>query len=144
MNSRILAVGPLLVFLGLAALEIVGCGGGGDGTQSCRTRAPAHAEGIYGCVTQSNDVGDPPPPTSPLPGFSVEVFLSEPPSTTGDGLAPFAKTTSDSEGYYEIELSPGDYWVCTSFRRCTKIVVPAGKPLAVDYDFGLGPGWSPR
>jgi hypothetical protein len=144
MIVRFLAMGPLLALLGLPALELVGCGGGGDKTEACRARTPDHAGGVHGCVTQSSDVGNPPPPSAPLPDFSVEIFKSEPPSTSGDGLAPFAKATSDSDGYYEIELSPGDYWICTSFRRCVELDVPVGRSIAVDYDYGLGPGWSPR
>jgi len=143
-TSGSLPEGWLGAFLGLTVLAIGGCGSGGDETVACRTKAPTHTEGVYGCVTQSNDVGNPPPPTSALPEFSVEIFPSEPPPTPGDGLVPWAQTSSDSQGYYEIGLSPGDYWICTAFRRCLELAVPAGRCLAVDYDFGVGPGWSPR
>ena len=128
----------------LATLVTISCGGGHDEIAACRARAPLAAESIYGCVTQSNDVGNPPPSTSPLSGFSVEVFPSEPPSTPGDGLAPLIGTTSDLRGYYEVGLPSGSCWLCTSFRRCVEVTLPAAERMALDYDFGAGPGWSPR
>jgi hypothetical protein len=130
--------------VGMAAFMIAGCGRSGDEMADCKARAPAYQVGVYGCITQSSDVGNPPPPPSPLAAFHVEIFQSEPPPTPDDGLAPLIQTASDALGYYEIDLSSGNYSICTAFRRCSEFVVPAGARLALDYDFGLGPGWSPR
>jgi len=130
--------------LGMAVFMVAGCGRSGDDIATCKARAPTHQEGVYGCITQSSDVGSPPPPPSPLAAFHVEIFQSQPPPTPDDGLAPLIQTISDPVGYYEIDLSAGNYSICTAFRRCSELVVPAGARLALDYDFGLGPGWSPR
>ena len=131
----------------IALLLLAGCSNKSaetDKIAACRARSPVQTEGVYGCVTQSNDVGNPPPPASPYASFPVEIFQSEPPPTPDDGLTPFAQTISDTYGYYEVGLAPGTYWICTSFRRCSKLVVPTGTCVALDYDFGVGPGWSLR
>ncbi len=127
-----------------AALMVTSCGNSSDGITACRSRSPALAESVYGCITQSNDVGNPPPPASPLSGFSVDIFQSTPPPTPDDGLSPYVETKSDTSGYYEIGLTSGNYWICTSFRRCVTLTVPATMCVALDYDFGAGPGWSSR
>jgi hypothetical protein len=147
MPERFLLRIPQLLCCAYTLLLIPGCGSGNstpDEVSACRARISAQPEGIHGCITHSDDVGNPPSPTGPYSGFPVEVFLSEPPGTPEDGLAPFAQTKSDAEGFYELGLSSGTYWLCTSFRRCAEVTIPPGTNVAFDYDFGLGPGWSFR
>jgi len=95
---------------------------------------------VYGCATTSDDVGQP-EPAKASSSFSLQVFESEPPATPDDGLTPFASTTSDSMGFFELALEPGSHWLCTSFRRCIRIELAAGTPQAHNYDFGPGPGF---
>lgn len=113
----------------------------GRGAEDCRARQPSQAEGVYGCVTSANDIGK--VEVRPLPGFSIQAFQSEPPPTPDDGLVPWMETKSDAAGFYALSLSAGSYWICTSFRRCVAVAVPAGENVALHYEFGLGPGWSP-
>jgi hypothetical protein len=47
-------------------------------------------------------------------------------------------------GFYEVALPAGDHWVCTTFRRCMALTVPPAGSVALDYDAGVGPGWSLR
>ena len=46
-----------------------------------------------------------------------------------------AGATADRDGFYEIELRPGDYTLCT--YSCTEVSVPSG---VVRYDWISGPG----
>jgi hypothetical protein len=125
------------------ALGVAGCSSdGGPSPADCLNVVPTVSTGIYGCVTQTNDVGtggevDP----KVLPGFSVQVFQEQPPPTPDDGLLPLAVTKSDGLGFFELRLAPGSYWLCTSFRRCSAVAVVASTPLRANYDFGEGSGW---
>jgi len=56
--------------------------------------------------------------------------------------SPLATATSDGVGFYEFPLTPGDYSLCTSFRRCTALHVETGQCVRLDYEFSVGPGWS--
>lgn len=123
---------------------LLGCGGGAD------RKAGAVADGIdgrvedlvtirkglYGQVTSVDDVGEPQPEY--LPGFGIDVF----PVPDGTELgSPIAHAASVSRGFYEIELSPSEYVVCSSFRRCVRLAL--GDELhRLDYEFSVGPGWS--
>src|SRR5438045_3136462 len=134
-----------LALVGLAGLMLLGgCGGDGgdDGVAACRQHQPTISGGVYGCITQSNDVGD--PWVKPLPKFSIEIFQSPKPPMPNDGLVPLTRTESDAIGFYQINLPAGSFWICTSFRQCAALDQPTGRPIARDYDFGQGPSWAPR
>jgi len=136
---------PLLrrLILGATALSLLaGCGSGSDYVAACRARQSTQLEGVHGCITASNDVGN--PSVEPLSDFPVEIFESAPPPTPGDGSTPFAQARSDAVGFYEIGLPAGTHQICTSFRRCAELTVPSASNVALDYDFGVGPGWSQR
>lgn len=105
----------------------------------CAERIPMIASGVYGCVTRVEDVGT--PSVSALAGFRVQAFVAMPPPTPEDGLKPLVETQSDEAGFYEVPLAPGAYWLCSVFRRCTAVQVPAGGPVRRNYEFGPGPGW---
>ncbi len=67
--------------------------------------------------------------------------MEEPSDDPEDGTQPHAQTVSDQRGFYELELETGDYWVCTSFRRCVDVTIEEQTLLQLDYEFGAGPGW---
>ena len=92
--------------------------------------------GIYGCVTSTSEVDD----THVLPDFSVQAFTSQPSAMPDDGAVPSLSTASDADGYYQLSLLPGHYWICSSFRRCVEKDILAGT-RRLDYSFSLGPGW---
>src|SRR5688572_21189545 len=89
---------------GLAALMLLGgCGGHNaageqvdNGVAACRQHHPTISEGVYGCITQSNDAGD--LWVKPFPKFSIHIFVERPPPTPDDGLVPLAHTESDAGG----------------------------------------------
>jgi hypothetical protein len=120
-------------------LPVLGCAT--PAAVSCTRRVPSVPTGVYGCITASDDVGPIIEPVAAFPMFPVEIFRNPPPPTPGDGLMPEVSTRSDTVGFYELRLAPGRYWICTSFRRCGQIDVPASAPLRLNYDFGQGPGW---
>jgi hypothetical protein len=125
--------------LSIAALLTAAACGAQHDLQTCQERSATIETGVFGCTTSTNDVGD--VTTQVLPNFEVQIFVEMPPPTPDDGLTPARKTRSDESGFYQIELSPGIYWICTTFRRCGELTIPAGKPVEKDYDFGPGPGW---
>lgn len=49
---------------------------------------------------------------------------------------------SGEMGFYEIEMENGEYFVCTTYLRCTEIEILSGQLLRCDFEFGAGPGWS--
>ncbi len=92
--------------------------------------------GIYGQVTSVNDVGD--TDSDYVRDFGVDVF--QVPAATELG-APIAHTASAGRGFYQLEIEPADYVVCSAFRRCVRITV-GDQPLRLDYEISVGPGWS--
>jgi len=91
------------------------------------------ASGVYGQTTSVDDVGDHSPQYYPM---TLSVFNSS------DHNAVLASARSDERGFYQIQLSPGDYAICTSFDRCTSFLVSDGQCIRLDYEFSVGPGWS--
>lgn len=98
-------------------------------------------QGIYGLTTAQDDVGyyD---PVEVFPGFHVDVFFDAPSRDLDQEVMPLLSTESDYRGFYELPLQTGEYYVCTSFRRCTTVSIVDGKALRLDYMFDNGPGWS--
>ncbi len=95
-------------------------------------------QGIYGQITQLDDVGEHRP--SYLPGFGVYVYAVPPGTELGE---PVAGTSSEaSRGFYEVALPTGDHLACTSFQRCVVLTLAQGERLRLDYEFSVGPGWS--
>ena len=120
-------------------LGAVGCGFAPD-PAACQSRTPSiPANGVFGCVTSTNDVGD----TSAhvLADFHVQAFATKPSNDPNDGLVPEATSVSDVEGFYEMPLPAGHHWICTAFRRCTERELAAGT-RRLDYSFSIAPGWS--
>lgn len=107
------------------------------GLAGCAVPAPTISTGITGFVTQHNDVG--PSSTMALGNFQIDAFAV--PAVGGLG-SPIATTKSDAQGFYELGLSPGPIVVCSSFKRCVRVVVPSTRPLDLHYSFSNGPGWS--
>jgi hypothetical protein len=108
----------------------------------CDAHSPSIATGFAGCVSSEDDVGNPPPPPSVKPGFGVDVFVTQPSTDLNDGARPEFTTQTGADGFYEITVTPGHYWVCTTFRRCIEQDVQPMTVRRLDYAFSVGPGWS--
>lgn len=96
--------------------------------------------GVYGQATYVDDVGDPAAATSYLPGFGIEVYPLPLSVTLGAAVATTASRAD--RGFYQLELGPGDYVVCTQFHRCVAITLADGARTRLDYEMSVGPGWS--
>jgi hypothetical protein len=121
----------------LLLLGAVGCGSAPD-PAACQSRTPSIANGVFGCVTSTNDVGD--TSTQVTPDFKVQAFATKPSDDPNDGAVPEATSVSDAEGYYEMPLAAGHHFICTAFRRCTERDLTSGT-RRLDYSFSNGPGW---
>jgi hypothetical protein len=119
----------------------IGCGST-DAARECEAQSPSITTGFAGCVTSEDDVGDPPPPATATADFEVAVYLTEPSSDLKDGVEPDFDTHTDAHGFYQITVPPGVYWLCTSFRRCTRQEVLPMSVQRLDYSFSEGLGWS--
>lgn len=96
------------------------------------------SQGIYGQTTSHDDVGYNPIVVNS--DFTVLAYTSQPPENL-NGAEPFASDISDERGFYELALEPGEYWICTAFGRCIQLTLGT-ELLRLDYEFGVGPGWS--
>ena len=99
-------------------------------------------QGIYGLTTRSDDTGGD-PDTRPNPGFAIEVFLDTQSTNPDDGETPYVQTTSNEDGFYQLELIEGDYFVCSAFRRCVTLQLGTDQLVRLNYNFGLDYGWNP-
>ncbi len=94
--------------------------------RACFARTPTITTGAYGCTLTTVDVG--PQWTSALPGRGVDLYMELPAGLT-------ATTVSDSIGFYELTLAPGNYTFCLPGGRssCSQtFTFTEGTPLAVD------------
>jgi hypothetical protein len=103
-------------------------------------------QGVYGITTSQDDVGD--HPVLPMGGFSILVYGDLPPVSVDTGVLPIAppplvETRSDPSGFYQLELDARRYVFCTSFLRCIWLEVSPGQRVRLDYEYSVGPGWSP-
>jgi hypothetical protein len=96
-------------------------------------------QGVYGQATTYDDTSG--GEVEYMEGLDVEVFLEQPSTDPEDGATPHASARSGERGFWEIELAVGDYWLCTSFRRCIFIAIDEGTLLRKDYVFGFMGGW---
>lgn len=97
------------------------------------------SQGIYGITTSSNDVGGGNSET--YPEFNIDIFTEEPSSDLDIDTGLLVSLQSDDNGFYEVELEIGDYYLCSSFRRCITVSINENDVSRHDYDFGAGPGW---
>jgi hypothetical protein len=144
---------PLFLELRSTSIALVGavalcsCGGGSDdggsnkgsSSQDCSAIVPTLSQGLYGCITQTNDVGT--PSTGPLANFTVNLYPESVAAPAAGGGEALASAKSNRVGFYEMPAIAGSYWLCTSFFRCTPVTLAAGEKKRRDYDFGVGPGW---
>jgi hypothetical protein len=135
LKRRLTCAGAIAVLV-----TLTGCGSSDNSPADCLAREPSISTGVYGCVTETNDVGTD-RSAHVFPGFEVQVFADEPPPTPSDGLEPLATAKTDSLGFYQMALDPGNYSLCTAFRRCTAIHLAADAPSRKNYEFGLSMGW---
>lgn len=96
------------------------------------------SQGVYGQTTSHDDVGYNPVVVNSH--FTVLAYTSQPPQNMEDA-EPYASDISNERGFYELGLEPGVYWICTTFGRCVELDLGT-ELLRLDYEFGVGPGWS--
>jgi hypothetical protein len=125
----------------LLACAAIGCGSD-DAIDRCETHAVSIATGFAGCVASEDDVGNPPPPATATADFGIAVYLTQPSSDLDDGVQPDFETGTDRDGFYQLAVPPGHYWLCTTFRRCIEQDVADMTVERFDYAFSNGPGWS--
>jgi hypothetical protein len=125
----------------LAALMLAasaGCEGGAYSIDHRVEDLVTIDHGLYGQVTAVNDVGN--VEESYLPGFAIDAYEVPPGTELG---APVAITSSRlPRGFYEVALPAGDHVVCTRFLRCVLVTLAEGELRRLDYELGVGPGWS--
>jgi hypothetical protein len=103
---------------------------------ACGTSVDTHIEdqitieqGVYGLLISGCDTSG--CKDQPAAGAHVIVYA---PGANG----PFSQSTSDGHGIYQINLTAGDYLVCTD--SCTTITVPANETVRCDWTSGPGGG----
>ena len=122
-----------MILTGCFTFALASCGAANTGIgRQVETRLTINS-GVYGQTTSVDDVGNHSPEPCPM---TLSVFNSQ------DHNIAFASARSDQAGLYQIQLSPGDYTICTSFGRCTALPVLTGQCTRLDYEFSVGPGWS--
>lgn len=112
----------------LFALLAFGCG---DGVDQHIEDEITIEQGVYGLLVSGCDTAG--CHDQPAAGAKVVVYAAGQDQRS---------VTSDANGVYEIDLSTGDYTLCTSV--CTAVTVPHG---LVRYDWTSGPGggsWHPQ
>jgi hypothetical protein len=87
-------------------------------------------QGVYGQLVTGCDTGD----CRDQPATDQRVMVQAP----GQSVGPFAETTSDGNGVYQLELPVGDYTLCTF--SCTPITVPGHTIVRFDWTSGPGGG----
>ena len=123
----------MTMFAGCVTFALTACGEANTSIDRQVESQLTIASGVYGQTTSVDDVGSNSPQYFPM---TLSVFNSE------DHNAALANARSDERGFYEIQLSPGEYTICTSFDRCTPLPVSDGQCIRLDYEFSVGPGWS--
>ena len=113
-------------------LLALGCGGAPSIDRQVETRLTI-TSGVYGQTTSVDDVGPSSPEYFPM---TLSVFNSQ------DQDIALASARSDEVGFYQIQLSPDNYTICTSFDRCTALLVLTGQCTRLDYEFSDRLGWS--
>lgn len=101
--------------------------------------------GVYGQLLNGCDTED--CTVSYAVGMELRVYDANPTSAagpqyqgiydSGTTLAPIKRTTSGTEGFYEIALTPGTYYLCTN--SCAQVVLSAAEPR-IRRDWASGPG----
>ncbi|HEY2735248.1 MAG TPA: hypothetical protein VGI70_14730, partial [Polyangiales bacterium] len=76
--------------------------------------------------------------------FELDVWTSAPSSDLNDGAEATYSALTDAQGFYELSVPAGHYWVCTSFRRCIEEDLAISQVTELDYEASVGPGWSER
>jgi hypothetical protein len=108
------------------------------------SRAPTIQDGVYGRTTTSSDIGGEP-----------DTVYGNVPITVFADASLVAETTSDDDGFYELELVPGHYEICVQNAppasileqrltncagKCTYFDV-GSEPVALGWAANLSGGW---
>jgi hypothetical protein len=92
--------------------------------------------GIYGQATSVSDVGASNPQY--LTQFEIRVYTAAQYQSGGN---PDATVLTSSVGFFEVPLSDGDFFLCTSYMRCTHLTISNSELKRCDFEAGPGPGW---
>lgn len=92
------------------------------------------SQGIYGLTYSVNDVGN--TDAAIIENFKILIFtINDTATTLLDSIH------SDNSGFYEYELEPGEYKLCSGFMRCATLTIN-NRLKRCDYEFSVGPGWT--
>ena len=87
-------------------------------------------QGVYGMLITGCDTSN----CRDQPAIGERVVVYAPGQSNGT----FAEATSDNEGVFQINLTAGDYTLCTS--SCTPVTVPDHATVRFDWTSGPGGG----
>ncbi|WP_342130164.1 hypothetical protein [Hydrogenophaga sp. OTU3427] len=115
--------------------------------QACHATVPTFNQGVHGCLFTATDVVMPYLVNEDVrPQVSVAVFAASAPLDSP--AQPWARTTSDAVGHYELALAAGHYLLCTgemqpSTGSCESIAIDTGQVLRRNYKPGDPPSTLP-
>lgn len=144
-----------LALFTIGVLVACGDGGGGDdiddtcpatvgswcvepAVRACYDATPAITQGVYGCVAEQPDVGDPLPPAYAVVNYQLDLYADSTMTT------PIAGTRTSSTGFYEIPMAAGQVYFCKDLiSGCQPFTIPTGT-IAVDMTISVITTWSER
>jgi hypothetical protein len=110
----------------LVFLLVTGCGS--DAVDTDVEQFVTIQQGVYGQTTVYDEE------TGKVKTESIELLVLREETRVRE-------LASDSRGFYEAQLDPGDYRICTFLRVCTDLRVEAGKRVRKDHERGPARGW---
>jgi hypothetical protein len=130
-----------VIAVSMLTLGLAGCGAGARsvdevsaGVDACFAQGPGFRTGIYGCVTTT--IGG---YTSENDNFRINIYQS---AQRPDANTPAIITTrTNAIGYYEIDLIPGSYWICSRSFECKSFGVGNLELLELDFRTETPNGW---
>lgn len=92
------------------------------------------ADGVYGQAVIFDDSGD---VTGPFALTKIELDVTD--TNTSASIS----VVTDDVGFYQLELAPGSYQICTTWLECSvpPFTVPADGVVRIDYDGGAPERW---
>jgi len=120
--------------LTIAMLLVLLMGCSSNPAEECRERSPSITRGVYGCVASLGDLGE--PELQARANVRIDVYVS----SQKTGAEPKWQTTTDSTGFYQLELPEGSYRICEKLD-CTDLHVGPSGAVRKDQTTGSAPGW---
>ncbi len=121
----------LYTMLSFSLAALPGCG---DSTDPDSSFTPTISQGVWGKLVNGCDTSD--CQSSPASGMNVQVLTTQP--MMGSTPMSIASATSNDEGYYEITVDPGDYFLYLN-ANVGWTAVTIGQGLS-ECDWISGPG----